>query len=62
MHHLPRHYLQEYLQDYADSDLRKKGEELIAREMSPDASEPLSYQVRPAMLLGGMPGGVTLAG
>ena len=38
--------LQEYLQDYADPDLRKKGEELIAREMSPAASDPLSDQVR----------------
>ncbi len=32
--------------DYADPDLRKKGEEVIAREMGPDASEPLSAQSR----------------
>ncbi|KAG2449995.1 hypothetical protein HYH02_000099 [Chlamydomonas schloesseri] len=38
--------LQEYLMDYADPDLRKKGEEVIAREMGPDASEPLSSQSR----------------
>lgn len=36
--------LQEYLQDYADADLRRKGEEIIAREMGDNASEPLSPQ------------------
>ncbi|GIM16082.1 hypothetical protein Vretimale_18737 [Volvox reticuliferus] len=36
--------LQEYLQDYADPDLRRKGEEVIAREMGEDASEPISPQ------------------
>ncbi len=34
------------LQDYADPDLRRKGEEVIAREMGPQASEPLGEQAR----------------
>ncbi|KXZ55408.1 hypothetical protein GPECTOR_3g6 [Gonium pectorale] len=38
--------LQEYLMDYADEDLRQKGEEVIAREMGEHASEPLSAQAR----------------
>lgn len=34
------------VQDYADPDLRRKGEEIIAREMGPQASEPLGEQAR----------------
>ncbi|PNH10796.1 2-iminoacetate synthase [Tetrabaena socialis] len=35
---------QEYLSDYADPDLRAKGEAVIAQEMGEHASEPLSAQ------------------
>ncbi|KAG2501619.1 hypothetical protein HYH03_000124 [Edaphochlamys debaryana] len=38
--------LQEYLNDYADTDLKRKGEEVIAREMGTEASEPLSEVAR----------------